>query len=297
MSIAPKKTWVPLLLGLLLLAATACGNQQPGPAARSVPKPENPLMRTGPEGTPADNEWIPLTQVADSLGLRLKESQNSAQMGFTDVMFELTPSQRSAISFGKQVTLAQPPLRQNGKTYLTAAALSDLLQGQVSKNPKTGELHIASVGGDQAPNVAAQPRKRGFQAFGLAENRDELISYARQFLGVPYEFGAAPYEQSNTFDCSSFTRHVFKRFGIDLHRLARDQAKQGTPVERSELLPGDLIFFTVPGRFDSEKIPGHVGIYIGNGKFIHTWGDPGVQISSLDSGYWNDVILSMRRVQ
>lgn len=297
MSIAPKKTWGLLLLGLLLLAATACGNRQPGPTAQSVPTPENPLIRTGPEGTPADSEWIPLTQVADSLGLRLRESQNSAQMGFTDVMFELTPSQKSAVSFGKQVTLAQPPLRQNGKTYLTAEALSDLLQGQVRKDPQTGEVEIASVGGEHATDIAEQPRTRGFKAFGLAANRDQLVSYAKQFLGVPYEFGAAPYEQSHTFDCSSFTRHVFKRFGIDLPRLARDQAKRGTPVERSELVTGDLIFFTVPGRFESEKIPGHVGIYIGGGKFIHTWGDPGVQISTLDSGYWHNVILSMRRVQ
>src|SRR5690606_20476667 len=116
------------------------------------------------------------------------------------------------------------------------------------------------------------------------------------FLGVPYEFGAEHYSSSKTFDCSSFIRYVYERFDVDLPRLARDQARKGSTVSRSNLQAGDLIFFTVPGRFSSDKIPGHVGMYIGDGKFIHTWGDPGVQISPLDSGYWNEQILFMRRI-
>lgn len=50
-------------------------------------------------------------------------------------------------------------------------------------------------------------------------------------------------------------------------------------MTRDQLQVGDLIFFTVPGRFKSDNVAGHVGIYIGDGKFIHTWGAPGVQIS------------------
>ncbi|MNC66674.1 Murein DD-endopeptidase MepS/Murein LD-carboxypeptidase precursor [compost metagenome] len=70
----------------------------------------------------------------------------------------------------------------------------------------------------------------------------------------------------------------------------------GHRVSRDELKAGDLIFFTVPGRFESDAVPGHVGIYIGDGKMIHTWGEPGVQISEIDTGYWHNVMLHMQRV-
>lgn len=93
-----------------------------------------------------------------------------------------------------------------------------------------------------------------------------------------------------------FYKACIQKFGVSLPRLAKDQDNLGTRVSRSELDVGDLIFFTVPGRFESDAIPGHVGIYIGDGKFIHTWGEPGVQISELDSGYWSNVILHMQRV-
>lgn len=293
-----KKAVLIILSGMLLASFTACGGNN-GPSAKSVPSSENPIIRSGGRGDQAQTSWVPLSQVADSLGLRLRESDNLVQMGYTDVMFEIQPSQRHAVSFGKQISLSQAPVTQNGQVCMTAEALGDLLQTDVRYDKSTGNLHIGRLGNDGGASES-NPQQKGLQRMGilsLAGNRDELISYAKQFLGVPYDFGATTYEQSKAFDCSSFTRHVFKRFGISLPRLARDQAKLGTPVERSSLQTGDLIFFTVPGRFESDKIPGHVGIYIGNGKMIHTWGEPGVEISSIDNGYWHDSILSMRRVQ
>ncbi|RCX21397.1 NlpC/P60 family protein [Fontibacillus phaseoli] len=298
-----KRATLPILSGLLLVTFAACGNGQSGqsgPSVKSAPPSENPLIQTGPGGDHAQTSWIPLAQVADSLGLRLQETGNMARMGFTDVMFQVEPSQRGAVSFGKQISLSQAPIRQNGQTCLTEDALGDLLQTDVKLDRRTGNLQIAPLGNDEGqaennPQQAAGVKRMSI--LSLSGNRDELISFAKQFLGTPYDFGASTYEQSKKFDCSSFTRHVFKRFGISLPRLAKDQAKVGTTVERSNLQTGDLIFFTVPGRFENDKIPGHVGIYIGDGKFIHTWGEPGVQISPLDTGYWHNVILFMRRVQ
>ena len=115
----------------------------------------------------------------------------------------------------------------------------------------------------------------------------KIISTGKRYMGVPYKFGAST-SQTNRFDCSSFTKHVFKLNGINLPRRAISQSKVGKFVSRSNLKPGDLVFFYSPVH--------HVGIYIGNGKIIHTYGSPGVTISSIKSGWWSKHYQTARRV-
>ncbi|WP_054940252.1 C40 family peptidase [Paenibacillus ihuae] len=238
--------------------------------------------------------WIPLKPAAASIGYRMKDDTSSggyAKIGYTDVMYMLKPDSVQVFSLGEKITLPDAPVRRDGQIYITPTALSKLLQTEVGWNPSSGEINIAPPR-DKDTDGSKTLRIQS------ASNVDtgELVDYARKFLGVPYDFGAGPYEETKKFDCSSFTRHVFKKFGVSLPRLARDQDNIGRRVSRDNLQTGDLIFFTVPGRFESDAVPGHVGIYIGGGKFIHTWGEPGVQISELDTGYWHDVILHMQRV-
>ena len=118
-------------------------------------------------------------------------------------------------------------------------------------------------------------------------SRSKIVSTAKRYMGVPYKFGAST-SQTNRFDCSSFTKHVFKLNGINLPRRAISQSKVGKFVSRSNLKPGDLVFFYSPVH--------HVGIYIGNGKIIHTYGSPGVTISSIKSGWWSKHYHTARRV-
>ncbi|WP_339256063.1 NlpC/P60 family protein [Paenibacillus sp. FSL P2-0136] len=245
--------------------------------------------------------WIPLKPAVASIGFRMKDDTASGgytKLGYSDVMYMLRPDSSQVFSLGQKITLPDVPVRREGQIYITPTALSKLLQTEVGWNPVTGEINIATPSDrenteDSAKVEAAKPLR--IQSVSNVDT-GELISYAKKFLGVPYDFGAGPYEETKRFDCSSFTRHVFQKFGVDLPRLAKDQDNIGRRVSRSSLEPGDLVFFTVPGRFESDAVPGHVGIYIGGGNFIHTWGDPGVQISELDSGYWSNVILHMQRV-
>ncbi|WP_244169663.1 C40 family peptidase [Paenibacillus helianthi] len=245
--------------------------------------------------------WIPLKPAASSIGYRMKDDTSSggyAKIGYTDVMYMLHPDSTQVFSLGQKIKLPDAPVRRNGQIYITPTSLSKLLQTEVGWNPRTGEINVAPPSNkvDTAGTSNTEEAKPlRIQSLSATDSR-ELVAYAKKFLGVPYEFGAGPYEETKRFDCSSFTRHVFKKFGVDLPRLAKDQDNLGRRVSRSELEVGDLIFFTVPGRFASDAVPGHVGIYIGDGKFIHTWGDPGVQISDLDSGYWSHVMLHMQRV-
>jgi cell wall-associated NlpC family hydrolase len=115
---------------------------------------------------------------------------------------------------------------------------------------------------------------------------ESILRTARRYMGVPYVFGS-PSGYTKTFDCSTFTQHVYGLHGIDLPRLSRRQAELGKYVEIKDLLPGDLLFFYWPGRFESNKIVGHVGIYMGKGYMIHSAPDTpattdGVQIMDMN---------------
>lgn len=97
-----------------------------------------------------------------------------------------------------------------------------------------------------------------------------LISYAYQFIGRPYVYGATG---PDSFDCSGFTQYVYKNaLGIGLSRTTFTQVNEGKPVSRDQLQPGDLVFTEGPA-----SAPGHVGIYVGNGQMIHA-ARPGVGV-------------------
>lgn len=118
----------------------------------------------------------------------------------------------------------------------------------------------------------------------------KIATYAKQYLGCPYVYGASG---PNQFDCSGFTKYIYAQFGYTLNRTATDQLSNGVSVSRSELQPGDLVFF----KHNTSKPVSHVGIYIGEGQFIHasTTGDT-VKISDLSSGYYSSVFVYARRI-
>lgn len=115
-----------------------------------------------------------------------------------------------------------------------------------------------------------------------------IISTAEGYLGVPYVHGGTT---SVGFDCSGFTRYVFARQGITLPRVSVDQYKVGTPVAFHNLRPKDLVFFSLT----SGKRVSHVGIYIGNGKFISATSHKGIAICGF-TPYWAKAYVGARRV-
>lgn len=287
-----------LVIGSLAVLVTACSTGRPNsadPRSQALQQSKASIIKKNMYRDSGGMTWIPLRGAAHTLGLKYKEVGDTALIGFSDPVYEVYADQSTAVSQGSKITLKDRPVRREGQLCISIADLSTLLGTTAVWNNQTGQLEISKLPPVQQPTESSGHSSDRLSTLNAVDTQ-ELVAYAKRFLGVTYEFGADAYSNSKTFDCSSFTQHVFGHFNVDLPRLASEQAKEGRDVGRSDLKAGDLVFFTVPGRFKNDRIPGHVGIYIGNGKFIHTWGGPGVQISPLDSGYWHGVILSMRRV-
>ena len=117
----------------------------------------------------------------------------------------------------------------------------------------------------------------------------QVIEAAKQYIGVPYVFGGN--SPKTGLDCSAYVKLVYSHVGINLPRTADVQYTVGKPVATADLIPGDAVFFQTyaPGA-------SHVGIYLGDGNFIHASSSKGVTISSLNSSYYSTHYIGARRI-
>jgi cell wall-associated NlpC family hydrolase len=140
-------------------------------------------------------------------------------------------------------------------------------------------------------NLFAQPVYQSINVVATGDVK-KMLDAAVSYIGViQYRFGGNSFPY---LDCSSFTQYMYKKFlGINLPRTTEQQVLKGTPIPKEQLQPGDLVFFQGTYR------PGvsHVGIYMGNGKFIHNQSTKkDMQISSLSDNYWIQHWYGARRV-
>ena len=115
-----------------------------------------------------------------------------------------------------------------------------------------------------------------------------VISLAKDYMGVPYVFGGTtPYG----FDCSGYVQYVFAKAGVSIPRTADVQYDFGKPIATTDLVAGDCVFFET-------YLPGasHVGIYLGDNKFIHASSSGGVRINSLTQPYYSAHYIGARRM-
>jgi cell wall-associated NlpC family hydrolase len=130
----------------------------------------------------------------------------------------------------------------------------------------------------------------------LDEQTIKILESAYSYLGTPYRWGGTT---PSGFDCSGFVRYVFNENGIPLSRSSQVQAHEGKSVSLSDLRPGDLIFFKMHHRIRDHYRVNHVGLYVGNGQFIHASCNSrthAITVEDLDSEHYFPRIVEVRRV-
>lgn len=123
---------------------------------------------------------------------------------------------------------------------------------------------------------------------GITDVTRRIVSNALAHLGVPYVFGGTT---PSGFDCSGYVQYVFRMVGISLPRTCDVQFEVGRAVSKDQLQAGDLVFFQTyePGA-------SHVGIYLGEGKFVHASSNTGITVTPLNSDYYGPRYLGARRM-
>jgi cell wall-associated NlpC family hydrolase len=126
---------------------------------------------------------------------------------------------------------------------------------------------------------------------GSAVSAKKVTSYAKSLVGAPYKYGGN--SPDSGFDCSGFVGHVFRHTeGIKLPRNTRQISRHGSPVKSSQLRPGDLVFYETNRLSYS-----HVGIYLGNDRFIHAPSSGGkVRVEDMNLSYWKKHYNGARRL-
>jgi peptidoglycan DL-endopeptidase LytE len=127
-----------------------------------------------------------------------------------------------------------------------------------------------------------------------SEEKYMLVKVAKSFVGAPYKYGG---ESVKGLDCSAYVKKIYDIFDVQLPRSARDQFKTGLKINKDNLAIGDLVFFKTK-RY--AKYPTHVGIFIGDGNFIHSSSGHnrlGVKIDSLSSDFYSRTYIGATRVK
>jgi cell wall-associated NlpC family hydrolase len=261
------------------------------------------------------------------------ETTQTHHIGDNDIVYVLKVNSTQAVKEEQNVQLTNEPILQNGETWVPLEVANHLFAEEMNYEINNQQLIIYPNNVDfntdvEEPDFADDPADpSGNQDVDDEEARDidqqdeevwlpstdhesvtvftrknvnanRLIATGKKYLGVKYDFGAGKYARTKRFDCSSFVQQLYNTYGVRLPRTSRNQAKYGISVSRKNLRKGDLMYFYVPGRFRTNKTVGHVGVYIGSNKMLHSSPKPknGVQITNINKSYWKKTYLGAKRV-
>lgn len=183
---------------------------------------------------------------------------------------------------------------ENGWFYVSDGSNSGYVSGDYASPCVSKPITEDTDSSDSDSDSSSSSLPSGGSAGSSSASGQAIADLAYTFLGYPYVSGGS---SPSGFDCSGFIMYVYSQFGYSLPHGTNGQLSYGTPVDRSNLQPGDMVFFFDPD-FGSGPTT-HGGIYLGGGDFIHasTNGREEVQIHNLDSNaYYNSVFTAARRL-
>jgi len=181
-----------------------------------------------------------------------------------------------------------PALTQNTKEYSYQAFYNELQQQKILAM----KAEMSNIQKGQGFSKTSKTYQANNSYCIGNTNQNSLIEDAKNHKGGRYVWGGT---NPKGFDCSGYVQYLYSKHGIKLPRTALAQSKVGLPIDPNYLKQGDLVFFLTDKK---RKIPvTHVGIYVGNGQFIHAASkDRGIIISPLNSGSYADTFVGAKRV-
>lgn len=161
------------------------------------------------------------------------------------------------------------------------------LKAKVKKQEKELETEETKPTASESIEQTEEPEENEVKNVEVKTNNADVIQVAHSFLGTPYVWGG---ETPSGFDCSGFIQYVYETQDISIPRTVSDIWNYSRPVDSPSV--GDLVFFSTykPG-------PSHMGIYLGDGKFIHAGESRGVEVSELSNTYWEPKYLGAKRIR
>lgn len=163
-------------------------------------------------------------------------------------------------------------------------------RGSVKRQSTSDQADKAEAA--SAENAETESAESSAAKDSNSELRQKIVEYAKTLIGIKYKYGGST---PKGFDCSGFVKYVYNHFGIDIARTSAEQSTGGKAVKKADLQPGDLVFFDTieDGKLNDIS---HVGIYIGDGKFIHasTYQKKAITIESLSSAYYSKRYMKAR---
>lgn len=223
------------------------------------------------------NQAVAAAQELQSYQDELSSEESEAQQALDSIKSQISGVNGQISSLSSQISAAE-------------AALA--AQQAASKTVSTSAAAAASTAAATAydDETSSDSGTTNYTYTGSGDG-SSVIAIAEKYLGCRYVWASSG---PSTFDCSGFTMYVFRQVGISLPHKASGQYGYGTHVSRSELQTGDLIFFSSSGSVSNIT---HVGIYIGNGQFIHASSGAGcITVNSLDSSYYSAHYVGATRI-
>ncbi len=231
-----------------------------------------------------------LTLDSGSTSTSTSTSSSSSSSSTDSSSFTVTEMSDTAATVTSAVNMRAGPSTSYASLQVLSAGTSVTITGycgswyRISYNGSTGYVYISYVTTDTSSSTASSLSSSSTSA------GEAIVAEAKKYLGVSYVYGGT---SPSGFDCSGLVYYVYKQCGYSITRTASSQNSDGTYVSRDNLQPGDIIVF-----YNSAMTAiGHVGIYIGDGQFIHASSGSGkVVISDLSSTYYNSHYYSARRI-
>lgn len=279
-----------------LFTAQAAEASQAAPSERPVKVQVNDELLKFPEVEPYIDDkgimQVPLRVLSEKLGYQVSWEKLADEIEVTLVnkqqSIQLITDQQQAIVNSKMITMESAPTVYQGNTYVPLRFITETFGSPIEWNDANQIAIVKADGKSHKPAWIAPPPapkaevKAAAAAVPLTE---QIIQTANAYMGVPYVWGGTT---PRGFDCSGFVRFVFKAKGIELPRTSVAlYSEAGTKV--TDLKVGDLVFF-------ASKTVNHVGIYLGNDRFISATSSRGVAVDSLSSSYWKVRYVGAKRV-